>query len=99
MEITEARYLTDIFNGKAPGYTTDLGKTTVSVVTPKNTGITVNAYWPMDIARYLMFFRDTRDPLFQRGALQLSELQLPDPIQLKVTGRYRDSDSLDGLVR
>lgn len=93
MEIAEARYLTDIFNGKAPGYTTDLGKTAVSVVTPKNSGITVKAYWPMDIARYLMFFRDTPDPLFRRGALQMSEGQLPDPIQLKVTGRYRDSEA------
>lgn len=90
MNIDDARHLTDLFNHKAAHRTLNFKEMTISMDTIQDTRLKVNVRYPEDVAQYLKHFRDTKDPLFQRGTFQFTSGALPEPITFKACGFFVD---------
>lgn len=94
MNIHEARWLTDLFNHKAPHCHLDMGRVLISMESAAGSTWTVNARTPIEIGRHLRFFRDTDLPELKRGTFDTkSQKGMPNPIILEGTGRFIDPET------
>ena len=90
MDIHEARWLTSLFNHKAPHFSVRMDRVSVSMETAGGTIVSANARTPFEIASHMKFFRDTEEPLFKRGMHDLIVKGLPNPIIFEVLGTFVD---------
>ncbi len=93
MNIHDARHLTDLFNRRAAHRSINLKEMSISMDTLQGTHLKVNVKCPQDAALYLQQFRDTKNPLFQRGVQKLGSSEMPEPIAFKICGFFVDPET------